>query len=207
MFRVLCLVIGYACGMLLAAPLIVKRKTGKDIFSIGSGNPGMANTMRECDFAAGIQVLVIDLLKTGLPCLLARFILFPDYGAAAALWTGLGAVLGHNYPAWHSFHGGKGVAATCAMLFCAHPLMGTGAMLAGMVITFLTKYLSVGALFIPAAFIPAAWHLAGPEGAVLTAVLTAVMLQRHLEDLKRIRKGTEKQVDVQALLRKKLKKK
>ena len=143
MFRLFSLIMGYACGNILAACIVTKKHNGSSPFDIGSGNPGMANVMAQCGFMPGICVLIGDLIKTLIPCLLCRFLLFPDNGLIACLYAGLGAVLGHNFPIWYGFRGGKGVSTTCAAMFCIHPLFGIAAMLVGMFIVFGTKYLSV----------------------------------------------------------------
>ncbi|MBR2122952.1 MAG: glycerol-3-phosphate acyltransferase [Lachnospiraceae bacterium] len=215
--RILCLLIGYAFGCILTGDLIARKAAGKSAFEIGSGNPGMANVMAQCGFKAGICVLIGDLLKTFAACLICRFILYPVIEksmpgalAPAALysaWAGLGAVLGHNFPFWHRFDGGKGVSCTCAVLFMIHPLWGTLAMIVGMLIVFATKYLPIGAVFIPAVFIPYMLYACGREGTLIMAALTLIMFIRHLPAMRNIPSGKEKKIDVPALIAKKLGKK
>ena len=204
MFRFVSFIIGYVLGCLLMAYPVAKKACGKSPFEIGSGNPGMANVMAQCGFNAGICVLVGDLLKTIIACALCRVVIYSgDTGLLACLYAGLGAVCGHNFPFWHRFQGGKGVSATCAAMFCMHPLLGIGAMLVGMVITFITKYLSIGALFIPIAFILVAYIMCGVEGAVVYGAMSLIMLFCHRYDYVRITKGTEQRIDVPALIKKK----
>lgn len=206
MFRLISFMIGYGLGNFLTAYPVAKRFSGKSPFEIGSGNPGMANVMAQCGFKAGIFVLVGDLFKTALACLLCRFVIFGgDIGLAACLYAGFGAVCGHNFPIWHKWKGGKGVSTTCAAMFFLHPLLGITGMLVGMLVTFATKYLSVGALFIPLSFIPVGYFLCGWEGAAIYAILTAIMLFCHRMDYVRIKEGTEEKIDVPALIKKKLK--
>lgn len=234
MFRLICLFIGYFLGCILTAEIVVKKVRGVSVFTIGTGNPGMANVMAQCGFVPGICVLAGDLGKTVLACVLARFVLFPtvtaegtviglsllpaaagtalgasvpDSGAVAAAWAGLGAVLGHNYPFWHRFRGGKGVSVTCAAIFCLDPVWGLLAMEVGMFLVFATQYLPVGAIFIPAAFIPMAYRLfgagAGKEIAWIMAAQTVIMFFRHLPGLRNIPSGKEKRINVTGLLKKK----
>ena len=204
MFRLVSFLIGYVLGCLLTAYFVVKKVCGKSPFEIGSGNPGMANVMAQCGFEAGICVLVGDLLKTVLACVLTRFVIYSgETGTLACLYAGLGVVCGHNFPIWHRFKGGKGVSATCAAMFCMHPLLGIAAMLVGMVVTFITKYLSVGALFIPIAFIPVAYMMCQKEGAAVYVLMSLIMLFCHRHDYVRITKGTEQKIDVPALIKKK----
>ena len=190
MYRLISLLIGYVFGNFLMADVVAKKYTGKKASEIGSGNPGMANVMAQCGFGAGLLVLAGDLAKTVIPCVLVRFLLFPDHGLTACAYAGLGAVLGHDFPAAVRFRGGKGVSSTCAAIFCISPLWGLLSMTVGMYIVFASQYLGLGAVFIPLAFTGVSWLLfKSPE-------LTFVLLLD-------IRKGTEKRVDVAGLLKKK----
>ena len=109
MERLLCLLAGYVCGGFLTAELVARHCTGKSAAYLGTGNPGMANLAHELGKGWGAVVLAGDIAKTALAWLLCR-VLFPGLGALAGLWSGLGAVLGHNFPIWRRFRGGKGVA-------------------------------------------------------------------------------------------------
>ena len=111
----------------------------------------------------GAVVLAGDIAKTALAWLLCRA-LFPGLGALAGLWSGLGAVLGHNFPAWRRFRGGKGVAVTCAALILFSPLWGTLACLIGLAVTLLSGWLPLGAVVIPALFVPPGLRLSRAGG-------------------------------------------
>ena len=205
MFRLISFLIGYACGNILTACIVTKKYNGTSPFEIGSGNPGMANVMAQCGFLPGICVLIGDLLKTLVPCLLCRFVIFSgESGLLACMYAGLGAVMGHNFPVWHRFHGGKGVSASCAAMFCVHPLLGLLAMIVGMLVVFATKYLSIGAACIPIAFIPVAWYMAGLEGGLIYIAMSLLMFFAHRRDFTRIRRGEEERIDVPGLIKKKL---
>ena len=206
MFRLICLLLGYVPGTILTAELVTRRVKKKSVFAIGSGNPGMANVMAQCGFLPGILVLAGDLLKTVVPCVLCRFVLFPGEGVFAAAWAGLGCILGHNFPLWHRGKGGKGVSCTCAAIFCIHPFWGLLAMIVGMVAVFFTKYLAIGAVLIPLAFLPAAALFYGPEAALVTGIMAGIMFARHAPGLRNISRGVEKQVDVLRLIRDKCRK-
>lgn len=108
MERLICLAAGYVCGCLLTAEAVARWKTGRGARTLGSGNPGMANIAGALGKGAGALVLAGDLLKTALACALCRLLLAPDLGRLAVLYAGLGAALGHNFPFWSGFHGGKG---------------------------------------------------------------------------------------------------
>ena len=104
MERGLCLLLGYLCGCFLTAEAVAWRHAGQSAAALGSGNPGMANIASQLGRSWGAVVLLGDIAKTILAWLLGR-LLCPGL-ALAPLWTGLGAVLGHNFPFWRGFRGG-----------------------------------------------------------------------------------------------------
>ncbi len=167
MTRFLCVVIGYFCGCFLTADVVARCKTGKNAFSIGSGNPGMANIGRMFGVKWAAVTLTGDVLKTVLPCMLCRFILFPSLGGLSILYVGIGAALGHGFPFWNRFHGGKSVAVSCTYLLLFSPLVGVAAELAGLCAAALTGYLSVGALVIPLLYLYPAFRFYGSEAGIL----------------------------------------
>lgn len=186
MERLICLAAGYVCGCLLTAEVVARWKTGRGARTLGSGNPGMANIAGALGKGAGALVLAGDLLKTALACALCRLLLAPDLGRLAVLYAGLGAALGHNFPFWSGFHGGKGVTVTCAALVLAFPLWGTVSCILGLAVVLSTGYLPVGALVIPAAAVLPAFWLGGAEAGMLVLTLTLMMLSRHIHGLTRV---------------------
>ena len=136
------------------------------------------------------MVLAGDIAKTALAFGLCRA-LFPALGGLSGLWAGLGAVLGHNFPLWRGFRGGKGVAVTCAALILFSPLWGTAACLSGLAVTLLSGWLPLGAVVIPALFVPPAFLCHGREAGLLALILALIMLSRHIRGLGRILRGEE----------------
>lgn len=195
MFRVWSLLIGYLCGNFLTAEIVSRRVSGKSSFDRGTGNPGMANIAAQDGGKSAALVLAGDLLKTVLPCLLCRMVLFPEAGTLAAAYAGLGAVLGHNFPIWHHFKGGKGVSCTCAALVSISFGYGLLACVVGGIGVLVSHYLPIGAVLIPAAFLIPAFCLYGSEVGILTVVMTLIMLQRHMPGLKNIPTGVEPRKD------------
>lgn len=195
------ILIGYLCGNFLTAEPVSRHLSGKSAFQIGTGNPGMANMMKQYGFRSGILVLAGDLGKTLLACLVCRFLLFPGTPLPAALYSGLGCVAGHNFPFWHGFRGGKGVACTCAALVCVSPLWGILACLAGLAGVLISKYLPVGAVLIPGLFVIPAFLCKGTEAGIIAVILTALMLLRHWPGLRNIPSGTEPRMDLLGKLR------
>ncbi|MCC8356478.1 MAG: glycerol-3-phosphate acyltransferase [Oscillospiraceae bacterium] len=196
MFRIWSLLMGYVFGNFLTAELVSRRIAGKSSFERGSGNPGMANIAAQDGAKSAALVLAGDLLKTFLPCLLCRMVLFPEAGAAAAVYAGLGAILGHNFPVWHHFKGGKGVACTCAALISVSLGYGLLACVIGGIGVLASHYLSIGAVLIPAAFLIPAFCFYGNEIGIVTVIMTLIMLQRNMTGLKHISVGTEPKTDL-----------
>ncbi len=189
MDRIVCLLIGYLCGCFLTAEVVARVRTGKKAGSIGSGNPGAANMASHLGVGWGALTLLGDIAKTALACFLCRYLLFPAVGQVAILYAGLGAAVGHNYPFWNRFHGGKGIAVTCSFLVFFSPLWGLAACLAGLLVVVLSGYLYVGALAIPVLFLVPAFLVYGVEAGMLVVVAVLLMLVRALPEYRRIARG------------------
>ena len=144
----------------------------------------------------GAATLAGDLLKTVVPCLIARFLLCPAAGEAAAAAAGLGTVLGHNFPVWHRFKGGMGVSCTCAAMFMVQPAAGLLSMIAGMYVVFITKYLSAGAPVIPLAFTVFSYFFFDRTVFIAFLLLTVFMFVAHRKNLLAMIKGEGKKVNV-----------
>lgn len=160
--RLGCLLVGYLFGNFLTAELVVKKLTGKRAKTIGSGNPGMANVSANLGIKSGLIVLAGDILKTTLAVFICSHWLFESIGVIAVFYTGLGTVIGHNYPVWNRFKGGKGVAVTCMYIVLASPLWGILSCGVGLGFVLVTRFLPFGGVMIPVVFsIPAFvffWH-------------------------------------------------
>ena len=183
---IICLVIGYLFGSILTASIIMKYIVKKDIREIGSGNPGMANVMANIGKKEGILVLLGDILKVVIACLLSWFITWDMDLQAVILWTGFSAILGHDYPFWRKFQGGKGVAVTCAWLVFCMPLWGSAACIIGGIVTLVTGYLPIGGVLIPLIAIPFAFITRGLIPGILVTISAIIMFQRHWKGLKDI---------------------
>ncbi|WP_058985576.1 glycerol-3-phosphate acyltransferase [Hugonella massiliensis] len=180
--RVVCCLAGYLCGSFLTADAVARRARGRTVFELGSGNPGMANVGHVLGTRAAAVTLAGDLLKVLLPWAALFALWGGDLGQLVALYVGLGATLGHCFPAWHGFRGGEGVATTGATVFLARPVMGTIALVAGLAVVALPgRKLHAGAILIPAAFLVGQILIGAPtEALVLSAALLAIALVEHV---------------------------
>ena len=109
--KLLCCLIGYFLGCFLTAEIVAKKYTGKGASEIAEGNPGMANIMINLGFVPGILTLIGDVSKCLIAMFLARY-LFPEADKNIMFYAGFGATIGHCFPFWRKFKGGKVVATT-----------------------------------------------------------------------------------------------
>ena len=203
--RVFSLLMGYLFGCFLTAELVASKFAGRSAAEIGdSGNPGMANIMAHLGFLPGIITLAGDLGK----CAAAGMIscgLFRESGGIVVLYAGLGCTLGHDFPFWRGFKGGKGVATTSMAIVLYAFLSGLAANIAGMIVVFMTKYLCIGGPMIPAVFMALMALEGDREAAALGAVFTMLSIYSHGGAMMGIRSGMTKKTDVLGAIRRKIK--
>ena len=151
LIRIICLVSGYFCGLLETGYIYGKLK-GIDIRNYGSGNSGTTIALRVLGKKAGLVVFIGDFFKAAIPCLIVRFItqgLYPDRFLLFVLYIGLGVVMGHNFPFYLKFKGGKGVAATAGTIFGLFiPLMILILLVLFVAVVAATKYVSLGSILL-----------------------------------------------------------
>ncbi|MFG1422230.1 glycerol-3-phosphate 1-O-acyltransferase PlsY [Roseixanthobacter liquoris] len=181
------LALGYALGSIPFGIIITRVAGTRDIRTIGSGNIGATNVLRTGRKDLAALTLLGDALKGTAAVLIARAWLGPD----AALVAGLGAFLGHLFPIWLGFKGGKGVATFLGVaLGLAWPAAVAFA-LVWLGIAALTRYSSLAALTASAATALAAYVAAGPEMGVLMAGLAVLLWAKHHANIARLLSGTE----------------
>ncbi|AWN42416.1 glycerol-3-phosphate 1-O-acyltransferase PlsY [Methylobacterium durans] len=181
-----CLVGGYLLGS-IPFGLIFTRIAGLgDVRAIGSGNIGATNVLRTGRKGLAAATLLCDALKgTAAVLLAARF------GETAALAAGLGAFLGHLFPAWLGFKGGKGVATFIGVLLALSPLAVLGFAALWLGLAFALRYSSLSALVASAATPFVLWALGEPRAALLFLVLAALLWWKHAPNIRRLMAGTE----------------
>ena len=168
---------------------------GTSIFSLGDGNPGMANVGHELGSKAGYACLAGDILKTVFAVTITHS-LFPALGFAGIAWTGLGATLGHIFPFWHGFKGGKGVTTISTTVMLISPLWGCIAGIVGLVTIILAGYLSVGAV-VAMGFYAAVMALTQRfEPALVCFIFTLLTLYCHGSKLRGIKDGTTRRASL-----------
>lgn len=207
--RVSCLLIGYAFGLLQTA-YIYGKAHGIDIRQYGSGNAGTTNTLRVLGTKAGLIVFAGDCLK----CMAAVWLVRLLFGGShrdmiylLCLYAGAGAILGHNYPFYLKFKGGKGIAATAGMVLSFHPYFIVTGLILFFVPFFTTHYVSLGSLLVYAGLM-IQMIVFGQSGLgsvfsgmtqgqliemyVLFGCLLVMAFWKHRENIKRLLHGTER---------------
>ena len=204
--RVLCLLIGYGLGSISTSYLYGKAR-GIDVREHGSGNAGTTNTLRVMGRKAGAIVLAGDMLKTFFAILLTWLIFhwfFPDMDYLLRIYTGAGVILGHDYPFYMKFKGGKGIACSGAMILSFYWGIIPAEVVIFFGIFFLTHYVSLASIFMYLGFM-AQLIIFGQSGLlgmsqpaliemyIVAALLTALALFQHRENIKRLIRGEERQ--------------
>ena len=183
-------VLGYLLGSIPFGVLVTRAMGLGDLRQIGSGNIGATNVLRTGNKGAALATLLLDGGKGAVAVLLARWFLAED----AAQVAGLAAFLGHLYPVWLGFKGGKGVATFIGVLLALNWLVGVAVCLTWLLGAVVTRTSSVAALVAAAA--SGLFVLALTDGSllILALILTLLIYVRHAENLKRIKAGTEPKI-------------
>ena len=153
--RIIALLIGYGFGLFQTGYLYGKSK-GIDIRQQGSGNAGTTNSLRVLGWKAGIITFAGDLLKAVFAVLLVKLIFHGTYGAdtkVLELYAGFGTVLGHNFPCYLQFRGGKGIACTTGVILAVCPPAVICCAVGFLIIVGITRYVSVGSIFLVSAYL------------------------------------------------------
>lgn len=198
---VLTVIAAYLLGSIAFAILVSRAMGLSDPRTFGSRNPGATNVLRSGKRSAAIATLVLDALKGYAPVFL-MLQMASAWGVAgtAAEWAalaGLAAFLGHLYPVFFRFKGGKGVATAVGVLFGLEPTLGLACLGTFLILVYFSRFVSLASV-VAAVFAPFYWlfghGVAWQAGAASTACLTVMSLMliwRHRENLQRIMKGTE----------------
>ena len=188
-------IVAYLLGSINSSILVGKLFGVTDIRQHGSGNAGTTNTLRTIGAKAAALVFVGDILKGVVAVLLARLIAFllQVDNSIAVLAAAFLVVLGHNYPLYFGFKGGKGIATSAAVILMIDPLIGICVFVFAILVMLITRYVSVGSIAAAVAF-PAAvaiWHHDNIPYLVFAIAIGLLAILRHKENIKRLIKGTE----------------
>jgi glycerol-3-phosphate acyltransferase PlsY len=189
MESVLPILLGYGLGSLPLGYLVANRTKGIDLRRVGSGNVGAANVDRTAGFGAALIVVLADVAKGASSVFFAARFAGTIGDPVAA---GIAAIVGHMYPVWLRFQGGKGVATACGVFWMLAPLATAVSATLFVLVVWLTRYVSMGSLIATAALPPLAWLTDRPAPILTgTTVAAVLILQRHRANVVRLRSGTE----------------
>ena len=184
---------GYLLGSIPFGLLLTRAAGLGDIRKVGSGNIGATNVLRTGNKGLAAATLLLDALK-GVAAVLAVTWLGPLMAIAAAL----GAVLGHMFPVWLSFRGGKGVATTLGVMWGLAWPIGAGACATWLLLAVLFRYSSLAALIAVAAGAVTSWFVLSTAGAIVVTLLVPLVWMRHHENIARLLAGTETRIGQRA---------
>ena len=195
------LILSYLIGSINSAIIVGKLFGGDDIRSHGSGNAGATNALRTYGVTAAVFVTIGDCLKSAICCIVAiiaskLLLLEGDFSEIALCCAGVGVVLGHNFPLYFGFKGGKGILVSVTALIFADWKIGVAVLVLSVLLIVITKYVSLGSIsgavmFIIAAFvfkIHDRWYV------VLALILGLLAIIRHNANIKRLLNGTESKI-------------
>lgn len=200
LFPLLAAVLAYLIGSLSFAVIISRLMGLSDPRSYGSGNPGATNVLRSGNKAAAILTLLFDALKGYLPVLAVLLWGGPyGLGEGSAALVGLAAFIGHLWPVFFRFVGGKGVATAAGVLLAINPLLGGATLLTWAIVAYFFRYSSLAAL-VAALFAPFYQMLIWGSSPVVLCigVMSLLLVWRHEGNIKKLLNGTESKLGQKA---------
>ena len=180
--------IGYLLGSLSFSIIISCLFLGRDIRKHGSGNAGATNMTRVFGWVAGVATLTFDVLKAVAAMLIGRRLL----GDAGVCLGGMAVMVGHCFPLFHHFKGGKGIATGAAIGFMIDWRVGTSIVAAFLIGALISRKVSVGSIAAAITIVPTTWIFAPRPSMIALSVFACVLaITRHSENIRRLRAGTE----------------
>jgi glycerol-3-phosphate acyltransferase PlsY len=186
-------IIGYLLGSINTSIIYSKFKK-TDIREHGSGNAGLTNTLRTFGKGAAVVVLLGDVLKGVIAILLARLacnIFTIDMANEASQIAGVAAILGHNFPVYYGFKGGKGVLTSVTVLMMIEYKLALCCLLIFVVIVAITRYVSLGSMLAAAAFVVMVLVIKRYDLLAFGIIVASMLIFRHRSNIKRLIQGNE----------------
>jgi glycerol-3-phosphate acyltransferase PlsY len=182
--------VGYGLGSIPFGLILTRTAGAGDIRAIGSGNIGATNVLRTGRKGLALATLLLDLAKGGLPTALG----YAWFGPDVAVLAGAGAVLGHCFPAWLGFKGGKGVATAAGVVLGLTPSVFLLILVGFVVVVWLTRWVSLGSVTAALLAPLLAWLLGHVQAAELYILVAALVVLKHRENIGRLLRGQESRV-------------
>jgi glycerol-3-phosphate acyltransferase PlsY len=190
------LLLAYLIGSISFAVLVSRAMGLSDPRSYGSGNPGATNVLRSGNKLAAILTLVGDAAKGAVAVLLAQaFAARFGFTGLVITCAGLAAFIGHLYPVFHRFQGGKGVATAAGVLLALSPALGLCTLGTWLLVAAITRYSSLAALLAAVCAPFFAWWLFGADAVIVPiAIMSGLLIWRHRENIAKLAAGTESRI-------------
>lgn len=196
-------IIAYLIGSINSAVIISKKMAGFDVREKGSGNAGSTNVLRSVGKKAAIITLICDVLKGVVAVAIARIIGFiPDLDASIlAQIAGVAVIIGHTYPVFFNFKGGKGVATSLGVLLIINWNIGLVCLVFALLLMVFTRIVSLGSIAaavlfpILVIFMPSNAYVAEGNYVIFAIILGALVVFNHRTNVERLLKGTENKLD------------
>lgn len=188
---ILAAALGYLLGSIPFGLIFTRLAGTQDIRTIGSGNIGATNVLRTGRKGLAAATLLCDALKGTAAVILARIMGGTAFDPDAAMIAGVAAFLGHLFPVWLNYKGGKGVAVYIGIMLGLFPAAALVFCLAWLACAFTSRYSSFSALAASAITPIFLWWYASPQLAILATILTLLLWYMHRENIKRLQAGTE----------------
>jgi glycerol-3-phosphate acyltransferase PlsY len=186
------ILVAYGIGSMPFAWLLARRWGANDLRRVGSGNVGAANVFRASGATAGLLVALLDVAKGAASVVLADRL---GGGGGTLAAAGMAAIVGHVYPVWLHFRGGKGVATACGVFAILTPAATVPALAVFVSTVWLTKYVSLGSVLATLALPPIAYATGSPVPVVIVAcTASGLIVFRHRSNVVRLRRGTERRL-------------
>ncbi len=190
MIYIICIIISYLLGSIPFGVIVAKLSKNVDLRKVGSGNIGATNVMRVGGLRLAGLVWILDMLKGIAAVLVGGFLV----GGVFSIWCGFAAIVGHCFPIWLKFHGGKGVSVLFGMLFVGNPLWFLVLGAEWLVAALISGYSSLGALFVFMT-LPVFGFLVGKSVGFALLAISLLCLVRHRENIVRLIQGKESKIE------------
>ena len=184
--------ISYFLGSISSGILISKLFGGPNLREVGSGNTGATNALRTMGLKGGLLVFLCDILKALIACTVGRL----WKGLDGAMLAGLFVVIGHNWPCFFQFKGGKGVSSTLSAMLLTFPVPALISYAITFALIAVTKYVSLGSITCICIFatLVIVTHFSNLHAIVWVILMAALLIWRHKENIKRLLNGTERKL-------------
>ncbi len=182
--------VGYLLGSIPSGLLLTRVGGAGDLRKLGSGNIGATNVLRTGRKGLALATLVADIAKGALPVWLG----YRWFGPDLAVLAGAGAVIGHCFPVWLGFRGGKGVATAAGVILGLTPIVILPTLAVFVVVVWASRFVSLGSLVAAIAAPLAAWLLSYPQAAELYLLIAAIVFIKHAGNIRRLVTGNESKV-------------